>query len=237
MVSIRREFKCVHGVRATSFFAFPRHPDSSNEEIVHRSGVHKFSTQYLSAIRLNPLLGDLPLSFENGLCSFGDVDPTDTMNYLDRQKTTDLLDSNIGATDCSGKVRYVKVSMTDLPNGRCSDRKPAFLDQVSNLAQLVWSCHKHLRPGEDLTDLETAKSTRNLRNLLSISGDKKMGFEHFTVEVFEPAGTFEHDGTANNVTEGSKARYVWTAMCTLSMSDRDSGAVYYLLYKFYHEKI
>ena len=237
VVSIHREFELVHGVRATSFFAFPRHWYITSTEVCHRLGVHRFATTYLSGIRLNPLLRPLPKALDNELEQLCDVFPEHMMNYLVRQTGGRILTSNMGADDVDGKIRHLHICITDPLSTEGEHWKDKFLEQVSNMGQHVWACHKHLRPAEGLEELEKAPSTNKLRSILRVTDKERIGFEDATVDVFVPLGSFEYDKTLDKTWNVFGRKYEWTAMNTLPFIRLDDGRMFYVVYKFYHGRV
>ena len=238
MLSIRDEFDTRHGPRFTSYGSFAREKDNTLTETCLRNGIAHFKTTNIVGTRL--MAGaPIPQPLINMAERLGVVDPVVVMNFLVRQSGSKVYGSNISTlSNLEGRVRHLKVYVTDLPDDMGLLLKGPFLYEVSKIAQYLWAAHKHYHAADSPERMEVAKESSKLRKILVLDPVREpMGFSEATVEMFEACGDIEWDSSVKFYNERYPDRYEWTMMMTTAYVREIDNRVFHVCYKFHYSKV
>ena len=237
VVSINREYETRHGPRFSTYSYFPKDQDNTKAETCHRLGIPYFKTQRMCGIRVN--ICGLDPALEEVSERVGVVDYVVMMNFLIRMTGSKVYRSNLhdSVVEGGGRVRHLKLRLTDLPEDTGLLLKGPFLHEVSKVAQFCWATHKHFHQAEEPERMESASESSVLRKVLLVDPrTETMGFSDCTVELFEPVGEVEWDASTQFKDERYPDKYQWTMFFTMSSTREIDGRLFLLLFKFHYGK-
>ena len=166
------------------------------------------------------------------------VDPRVLMNFLVRQSGSKVHRSNIGDESEDGRIRHLKIWITDIKEDESLLLRGPFLNEVSKMACYVWDGHKDINPNQGAERMESAHEGAPLRKILLLDPEaEQMGFSEVTLEMFEVVGDVEWDSSIDYKKERYPDKYQWTLISTKIFVRESDGRLFHVLWKFHYGRV